>query len=144
MQSQLRRSPRSSTISRNQKILGFTEAEGVRDRMTKAAAAVERIIHEDMTWLSEADAHKLLISLLTMRRYEGEYRLTRSTLMQNVFVGEFKKFTTLLDGIVAAGLMKNQLAKQVQKPTTTPSPNGLQPTTKSIRRSPSSISTPRR
>ena len=32
-----------------------------------------------MSWLSEADAQKLLISLLTMRRYEGEYRLTRST-----------------------------------------------------------------
>ena len=79
-------------LARNQKILGFTEAEGIRDRMTKAAAAVERIIHEDMSWLSEGDAHKLLISLLTMRRYEAEYRLTRSTLMQTVFFDEFKKF----------------------------------------------------
>ena len=67
-------------LATNQKILGFTESEGIRDRMTQAAAAVERIIHEDMSWLSEADAHKLLISLLTMRRYEAEYRLTRSTL----------------------------------------------------------------
>ena len=81
-------------LARNQKILGFTESEGIRDRMTKAAAAVERIIHEDMSWLSESDAHKLLISLLTMRRYEAEYRLTRSTLMQTVFFDEFKKFKT--------------------------------------------------
>ena len=81
-------------LARNQKILGFTESEGIRDRMTKAAASVERIIHEDMSWLSEGDAHKLLISLLTMRRYEAEYRLTRSTLMQTVFFDEFKKFQT--------------------------------------------------
>ena len=62
--------------------------------MTKAAASVERIIHEDMSWLSERDAHKLLISLLTMRRFEAEYRLSRSTLMQTVFFDEFKKFQT--------------------------------------------------
>ncbi len=60
--------------------------------MTKAAAAVERIIHDDMSWMSEADAHKLLVSLLTMRRYEAEYRLNRSTLMQTMFFDEFKKF----------------------------------------------------
>ena len=58
-------------LTRNQKILGFTESDGIRDRMTKSAAAVERIIHEDMSWMSEGDAHKLLISLLTMRRYES-------------------------------------------------------------------------
>ena len=79
-------------LARDQKILGFTESDGIRDRMTKAAASVERIIHEDMSWLSESDAHKLLISLLTMRRFEAEYRLTRSTLMQTVFFDEFKKF----------------------------------------------------
>ena len=85
-------------LARNQKILGFTETEGIRDRMTKAAAAVERIIHDDMSWMSEADAHKLLVSLLTMRRYEAEYRLNRSTLMQTVFFDEFKKFQTIVRG----------------------------------------------
>jgi hypothetical protein len=57
--------------------------------MSKAAATVERLIHEDMSWMSEADAHKLLIPLLTMRRYETEYRLTRSTLMQVVFLDDY-------------------------------------------------------
>ncbi|MEX2034623.1 MAG: hypothetical protein WEA28_05470, partial [Xanthobacteraceae bacterium] len=101
-------------LTRAQEILGFTEADGTRNRMTKAAAAVERIIHEDMSWLSEADAQKLLISLLTMRRYESEYRLTRSTLMQVVFFDEFKNFNKLLDGIVAADIMKQQLAEQLK------------------------------
>ena len=101
-------------LARNQKILGFTESEGIRDRMTKAAAAVERIIHEDMSWMSENDAHKLLVSLLTMRRYEAEYRLTRSTLTQTVFVDEFKKFKTVVDEVIGADVLKEQLAERVK------------------------------
>jgi len=51
-----------------------------------------------MSWLSERDANKLLISLLTMRRFEAEYRLSRSTLMQTVFFDE--KFQLILDDVV--------------------------------------------
>jgi methyl-accepting chemotaxis protein len=101
-------------LARNQKILGFTESEGIRDRMTKAAAAVERIIHEDMSWMSEGDAHKLLISLLTMRRYEAEYRLTRSTMMQAVFFDEFKKFQQIVENVIGPAVLKEQLAQQVK------------------------------
>jgi methyl-accepting chemotaxis protein len=101
-------------LTQNQRILGYTETEGVRARMTRAAAAVERLIHEDMSWLGESDAQKLLISLLTMRRFESEYRLTRSTLMQNVFANEFNSFKKLLDDIVAADVMKEQLSQQVK------------------------------
>ena len=101
-------------LTQNQRILGYTESEGVRARMAKVAATVERLIHEDMSWLGESDAQKLLISLLTMRRFESEYRLTRSTLMQNVFATEFNSFKKLLDGIVAAEVMKEQLAQQVK------------------------------
>ena len=101
-------------LARNQKILGFTESEGIRDSMTKGAAAVERIIHEDMSWLGENDAHKLLISLLEMRRYEAEYRLTRSTLTQQVFFNEFKNFKTIVEAMVATDEIKQRLAKQVK------------------------------
>jgi methyl-accepting chemotaxis protein len=101
-------------LTQNQRILGYTESEGVRARMTRAGATVERLIHEDMSWLGESDAQKLLISLLTMRRFESEYRLTRSTLMQNVFANEFNAFQKLLDGIVAADVMKEQLKQQVK------------------------------
>ncbi len=48
------------------------------------------------------DANKLLISLLTMRRFEAEYRLSRSTLMQTVFFDEFKKFQLILDDVVGS------------------------------------------
>jgi methyl-accepting chemotaxis protein len=97
-----------------QEILGFSNAEGTRNRMNKAASAVERIIHEGMSWLSKDDAQKLLVSLLTMRRYESEYRLDRSTLMQVVFTAEFQNFSKLLDDVAADGAKKMQLAEQVK------------------------------
>src|SRR6185312_7291372 len=101
-------------LARNQKILGFTEEDGVRDRMTKSAAAVERIIHEDISWMGEADERNLLISLLTMRRFEAEYLLTHSTLMQSLFFDESKHVKKVLGNIVAAAVLKGQLARQVQ------------------------------
>ena len=100
-------------LVRNQKILGFTESDGIRSSMAKAAASVERIIHEDMSWLSEGDAHKLLVSLLTMRRYETEYRLTRSTLMQTMLFDEFKKFQLIVDAVAGDGAQKRRLAQEV-------------------------------
>ena len=42
----------------------------MRGRM-RNGDAIERIINEDMSWLSEADAQKILISLMMMRRYEA-------------------------------------------------------------------------
>jgi methyl-accepting chemotaxis protein len=104
-------------LARDQKVLGFTESDGIRDSMTKAAASVERIIHEDMSWLSERDASKLLISLLTMRRFEAEYRLSRSTLMQTVFFDE--KFQLILDDVVGDDALKQQLAQRVKTYTDT-------------------------
>jgi methyl-accepting chemotaxis protein len=101
-------------MTRNQEILGFTETDGIRNRMTKTAAAVERIINEDMSWLTESDQQKLLISLLTMRRYENEYRLTRGTILRILFFDEFKKFQKLLEGIIAADIMKQQVADEVK------------------------------
>ncbi|CAN0091122.1 unnamed protein product, partial [Phaeothamnion confervicola] len=101
-------------LSRNQETLGFTEAEGARRNMTDAASAVERIINEDMSWMREADSQKLLLSLLTMRRYESEYRLTGAILLQSAFFDEFKNFKSVLNRIVGAAIMKEQLADQVK------------------------------
>jgi methyl-accepting chemotaxis protein len=105
---------RFADLTHNQQILGFTESDGTRNRMAKAATALERLLHEDMSWLSEADTQKLLVSLLTMRRFETEYRLTRMALMQAVFTQEYKQFKELLAGIVAADIMKEQVAQQVK------------------------------
>jgi methyl-accepting chemotaxis protein len=101
-------------LARNQKVLGFTEDSGTRAQMTKSAAAVERFLHEDMSWMSEADARNLMIPLLTMRRYESEYRLAPTTLMQTLFLNTVKNFNKILDDIVGADVLKDQLRQQVR------------------------------
>jgi methyl-accepting chemotaxis protein len=100
-------------LSHNQDQLGFTDSEGTRRRMSQSAVSVERIINDDMSWMREADSQKLLMMLLTMRRYESEYRLNGALLLQTAFFDEFKNFKTTLEGIVGADIMKQQLASQV-------------------------------
>src|SRR5262245_42291543 len=56
-----------SSLIREQEELGFQESEGLHEALSRAGTGVERIINEDLTWAPDADAKKLLISLLTMR-----------------------------------------------------------------------------
>jgi methyl-accepting chemotaxis protein len=82
--------------------------------MHKAGTAVERLINEDMSWLRESDVQKLLISLLTMRRYEVEFRLHHDQLVQQAFLDEVQNFKKMFDGMIGAPVMKEQLAEQVK------------------------------
>jgi methyl-accepting chemotaxis protein len=100
-------------LVQNQKNLGYDDSEGTRARMTKAAAAVERIIHDDLSWISERDAYRLLASLLAIRRYEADYRLNRLSMIQISFFDELKRFKTLWDGVVAAAATKEGLEREV-------------------------------
>ena len=55
---------------------------------------MERIVNEDMSWLSETDQRKILTPLMLMRRSEVEYRLTarRSGLqLVQAGAGEFRE-----------------------------------------------------
>ena len=101
-------------LVQEQQALGFTEEQGIRKRMRDAAAAVERIINEDMAWLTKSDSQKLLVSLLIMRRYESDYRLTRTSLAISEFLGEVKTFDETLKAIIAAEIMKQGLSQQVK------------------------------
>jgi len=97
-----------------QMTLGFSENDGIRHRMRLSATAVERIINEDMSWLSKTDAQALLVSLLVMRRYESDYRLTRTSIAQTEFMAEVVTFNQTLSRIVAAEIMKSDLSRQVK------------------------------
>lgn len=101
-------------LVKSQTILGFTESEGVRDRMNRAATAVERIVHDDLSWMNERDAPRLVTSLLKMRRFEADFRLNRTTMIQAAFADEYKSFQAILGGTVAAPAMKQQLGEQVK------------------------------
>ena len=105
---------RFSHLINEQKALGFSEDEGIRRRMRGSATAVERIINEEMSWLTKTDAQRLLVSLLVMRRYESDYRLTRTRLANAEFFDEFKAFNSALSGIIAAEVMKQSLSQQVK------------------------------
>jgi methyl-accepting chemotaxis protein len=101
-------------LAKSQKVLGFTESEGVRDRMDRATVAIERFIHNDLSWLNERDATQLVMSLLRMRRHEADFRLNRATMIQAVFFEEAKNFQTMLDTIAADPERKARLAEQVK------------------------------
>jgi methyl-accepting chemotaxis protein len=101
-------------LTKAQETLGFTDDDGLRRTLRDSAMAVERIIHEDMSWLRETDAQKLMLSLVIMRLYESEYRLSRTNLMEQLFRSEFKNFNNLLDKIVGAAVLKEQLGQQVK------------------------------
>ncbi len=103
-----------TTLIKEQEILGFTESDGIRGRMNKAGIAVERIIVLDMSWLSEIDSRRLLVSLLLMRHHEAEYRLSRALYIQQQFFDEFRNFNQTFDKIIAAEILKEQLSEQVK------------------------------
>jgi methyl-accepting chemotaxis protein len=101
-------------LKSEQESLGFTETDGLRGRLDRAGAAIETIINKELTWVADTDAHKLMISLLTMRRYEAEYRLTRAPATRQQFFDEIAHFNALFDSVDGAPSMREQLINQVQ------------------------------
>jgi methyl-accepting chemotaxis protein len=101
-------------LVKQQRTLGFNETSGLRNNLREAGNAVERIINENMTWLAEADAGKLMMSLLTMRAYEAEYRLNQSDLTQQQFFAAYKKFVDTFSQIDGTAEMKNSLEQEVK------------------------------
>ncbi len=102
------------SLVNEQKSLGFTDAEGVTGNLIAASDAIEKIIQDDLTWVAEIDSAKLLSSLLTMRRYEIEYRLTRNHVAERHFLDEIKHFNQLFDSVDGAPSMKEKLNQEVQ------------------------------
>lgn len=100
-----------------QRRLGFTDDEGLRRKIRDAGNAVERIISERMPWLGEADARRLMMSLLIMRRYEAEQRLRVSGLAHTMFFEEYKNFTRTFAEIDGTPAMRSELENQIRSYT---------------------------
>jgi len=100
-------------LVREQKTLGFDENSGLRNNLREAGNAVERIINENMTWLAEADAGKLMMMLLTMRTYEAEYRLNPRELIKQQFLASYKKFNDTFALVDGTAEMKDSLEHEV-------------------------------
>ena len=97
-----------------QKALGYDETEGVTADLIAASNAVESILRNDLTWVADVDSAKLSVALLTLRRYEIEYRLTRNEDAERHFLAEIKHFNELFDSVDGAPAMKEKLSKQIQ------------------------------
>ena len=110
-----------AALVEEQEQLGFAKSDGIQQRMVSTAAAVERIINEDMSWLADADQKKLLFSLLIMRRHEADYRLNQRQYSRDLFFNEIKNFNDTLgkihgtaEKIAAPAILKQQLGEQVK------------------------------
>jgi adenylate cyclase len=101
-------------LTEEQKVLGFDDNEGIRKQLHQTSSAVERIINEKMTGLTEANAAKLLNSLLKMRHFEAEYRLNQMELFRGLFFNQYKQFTDMLASFDAAADIKDQLNEEVK------------------------------
>lgn len=98
-----------------QKTLGFEDTAGLRSELSTTGNKVENIINENLTWMDTADAQQLLVSLLSMRHFESEYRLTLSDLSKQQFFQAYKKFTTRFANIDGTDEMKGPLEAQVTR-----------------------------
>jgi len=97
-----------------QEALGFDERTGLRNSLRNAGNAVERIINENMTWLDENEARKLMLSLLSMRHHEADYRLVQHELTRQQFLASYRRFTSSFAQIDGTPEMKAALEKEVK------------------------------
>jgi methyl-accepting chemotaxis protein len=102
-----------SSLIHEQEELGFAESEGLHERLTRAGQTVERIINEDLTYVAESEAKKLLISLLTLRRYEVQYRQNRIEFVRQRFAEEVTNFHNLFGAIDGDSPALERLKRQI-------------------------------
>jgi len=98
----------------DQRILGFSDSDGLRRKLAESGNDIERIINENMTWLAEGDAKKLMMFLLVMRHYEADHRLTPRELTRQLFFKAYKQFTDSFDRVDGTPAMKDGLESQVK------------------------------
>ncbi len=100
-------------LVQSQEQLGFGESSGIEGEMRANASAVERIINQEMGQLAELDSKTLFASLSAMRRFESEYRLSRTTYLQVWFFSEYDSFKQHLASVNVDPAAKNKLGDQV-------------------------------
>jgi methyl-accepting chemotaxis protein len=102
-----------ATLVKEQELLGFGDTGGIEGALRTSATAVERVINQEVPQLSNLDSMRLLTSLSTMRRYESEYRLNRTTYLQVWFLQEHDTFKQALDKILVDVNAKAKLGAEV-------------------------------
>jgi methyl-accepting chemotaxis protein len=101
-------------LQKLQESFGLAETEGIRGRMVAGMAGVEREINSGLQEFSDADAKRLLFSLVVMRRLEADYRLNHYQYLQQMFDAELQKFGEALDEAAAPDAVKTELRARVK------------------------------
>jgi methyl-accepting chemotaxis protein len=107
-------------LVKEQQRLGFTTGEGIRRQLHDGTQAVDRLINVEMIkqnadWLRDPQTQKLLVTLLTMRRYEADFRLARKEYLGQLFLGEFSKFSNAAEKAPIPVALKTDLQEEVKK-----------------------------
>lgn len=76
--------------------MGYAGDQGIRKRSEELAAQVETLIRERMAWVSDSGRQALLMSLLSMRRYEAQYRISLDRMTWDLFFREYRLFEDTL------------------------------------------------
>jgi methyl-accepting chemotaxis protein len=101
-------------LTQEQDVLGFTDGSGMRASLGEAASRVEASIAGDLSWLPSIDRYRLQLMLVSMRRYEAEYRSNRLKATWELFYGELRNFKDTIEGTRAPPDEKAELAKRVE------------------------------
>jgi methyl-accepting chemotaxis protein len=101
-------------LSAQQEALGFSDAEGLRTELENSGLAIESVLDDGLPWMTDGDKQKLLASLQMMRRYEAEYRLSRSGTSEQSFRFAYAMLSANLEKIVAPDVMKDDLRAKVK------------------------------
>jgi len=98
-----------------QRVLGFTDDEGIRRALKDAGNAIESIINNDLGWIADAEARRITVLLLTMRHQETEYRLAASDLTLSQFEAGHKAFDRLFADIDGTPQLKEKIERLVKE-----------------------------
>jgi methyl-accepting chemotaxis protein len=79
----------------DQRHLGFTANQGLRRELRETAAAIERILNDQLT-SNTPDGQRIATALLEMRRHETDYQLNRMTFVQQLFFERYKTLERIL------------------------------------------------
>ncbi len=101
-------------LAEEQAALGLSDEQGTRKQLDDAAGQIENIINDGMAWLGDAARQKLLVSLLVMRRYEAQYRLSQNKAIWEQFFKEYRSFEDMLRALPADDQMKARLNERVK------------------------------
>ncbi|MFL6930887.1 MAG: methyl-accepting chemotaxis protein [Xanthobacteraceae bacterium] len=102
-----------ASLAEAQELVGYTEKQGLNGQLNQAAAKVEQTIKAS-SWLPLVDAQKLSMSVLSMRRFEAQYKLRRENAARKDFFAEVDNFNKALDELLNPETSKIDLRNSIK------------------------------